>query len=480
VSVRNIVSGVTGYMLVGALERALSLAILPITTRLFAPTDFAQLIAINNITAILNLFVGLFLVRGMTPVVAALPDEAVRRDAVTSIVWATAGLCVVSFSAVWLLAPAIGHALNQPEGFAALLRLALAAMFVATLGQTMMALSRTLERHALVVKVQVLALVGQAIVMLHLLLNLRWGLASVFWATFMAGAIALLGYLAWLVGWLRGRPTTRHLRSATLMGAHLLALNIGALLMLNSAGLILNYVGRPDEAAAFGIASAVASIGMLAAIAFDSVWTAHIMRRRNDPEVQQLAVRMFDLHSAVFLVASAAGALFAHEIFMVIVGPRFVPAYALVPPLIGCYALFSFARNFGQGLLLQAQPRRSAWIGLATAALFFAIGVPAAYGFGAYGLLGAMTTAFVAFLITVQIESFRAFPISYPWRTHAALWGGAGVVIHLMAYREPSWTTAAFKAAALSCIAFVAFVRLRAISSVDSDSMGQATEDSER
>lgn len=103
---------------------------------------------------------------------------------------------------------------------------------------------------------------------------------------------------------------------------------------------------------------------MLAAFAFDSVWTAHVMRRRNDQEIRQLAMRMFELHSVVFLIAGSAGALFAHEIFMVLVGPQFVPAYALVPPLMGCYALYSCARNFTQGIQLRARPRRSALTGL--------------------------------------------------------------------------------------------------------------------
>ena len=147
---------------------------------------------------------------------------------------------------------------------------------------------------------------------------------------------------------------------------------------------------------------------MLAAFAFDSVWTAHVMRRRNDQEIRQLAMRMFELHSVVFLIAGSAGALFAHEIFLVIVGPQFVPAYALVPPLIGCYALYSCARNFTQGIQLRARPRRSALIGFTATVLFLGIGIPAAYRFGAYGLLGAMATAFFIHLVLSHTQAKSA------------------------------------------------------------------------
>lgn len=459
-SVRLIISGASGYLLVGVLERALSLVTLPITTRLFSATDFGQLIAINNITAILNLFVGLFFIRSMTPLLAVLPDEGARRDAATTIFWTTVFLSVLSFSAIWLLAPVIGNVLNQPEGFSAILRLALVAVFVVSLGQALHALSRALERHALVFRVQSIALVGQTICVLCLLLIFGWGLASIFWAALAAGLIALLGYVPRLGGWLRGRPNFPHLGRATLMSANLLAVQFGTLLILNCSGLILNYVGRPKEAAAFIIANSAAGIGMLAAFAFDSVWTAHLMRHRNDQEIRRLAVRMFELHSVVFLIAGSAGALFAHEIFIVIVGPRFVPSYALVPPLIGCYALYSCARNFTQGIQLRARPRRSALIGCASAVLFLGIGIPAAYHFGAYGLLGAMATALFVHLVLSHIESFKTLPIRYPWEPHAALWCGTSAIVLILSYRDPTWSNAAFKVLALAAIAFIAIGRL--------------------
>lgn len=459
-SVRLIVAGASGYLLVGVLERAMGLVTLPVTTRLFDAADFGQLIAINNITALLNLSVGLFFIRAMTPLLAVLPDDGARRDAATTIFWTNAGLNVLGFSAIWLLAPWIGNVLNQPDGFSAFLRLALAATFAVSLGQSLHALSRAIERHALIFQVQSIALVGQTICVFSLLLIFRWGLASIFWAILAAGVIAIACYLPRLARWLCGRLNTHHLGLATHMGANLLAVQFGALLILNCAGLILNYVGRPEEAAIFVIANGAAGIGMLAAFAFDNVWTAYLMRRHNDREIRQLALRMFELHSVAFLIAGSAGALFAHEIFMVIVGPRFVHAYALVPPLIGCYALYSCARNFTQGIQLRARPRRSALIGCMTAVLFFGIGIPASYRFGAHGLLAAMAAAFLLYLVLSHIESFKTLPIRYPWEVHGALWAGAATVVYFLSYGEPSLTLAALKVFGLAAIAFAAIARL--------------------
>lgn len=456
----KILASISGYLLVGLLERALSVAILPITTRLFSATDFAALIAINNVTALINLVAVFFFIRSLTPTVASLCDEDERRNMATTIFWITVAIGVLSFSAVWAMAPKIGEILKQPKDFSSLLRIAVAAAFSASLGQALLALSRALERHRLSLVVQVLAIFTQAAVMLYLLLILRLGIEALFWASLAWGIIILAGHLPWLGHYLLGRATAQHLRRATVMSAHLLALQIGTLLVLNCSGLILNYVGRPDDAALFGIASGAASLGLIAALAFDSVWTAHFLRRRNEPDIHQAATRMFEVHSAVLLVGSAAGCLFAREIFTVIVGPRFVDAYALMPPLIGCIVLFSFIRNFGQGLLLQARPYRSAWMGCATAAVYLAIGVPAAGHFGAYGLIGAMAAALFILLVCSQLESFRMIPIRYPWGLHAALWIGAGILPALLAFSELSWSSFALKVAVLVAVSTVAAIRI--------------------
>lgn len=460
VSSPKIFMSVSGYLLVGLLERALSVVILPITTRLFSTTDFAALVAINNVTALINLGAVFFFIRSLTPTVASLHDEDERRNMATTIFWTTAAIGALSFSAVWAMAPKIGELLKQPEGFAALLRIAVAAAFAASLAQAVLALTRALERHHASLVVQIVAIAIQAAVMLYLLLILRLGVESLFWAGLAWGIINLVGHLPWLGHYLLGRPTARHLRQAAVMGAHLLALQIGTLLVLNCSGLILNYVGLPGDAALFGIASGAASLGLIAALAFDSVWTAHFLRRRNDPGIHQVARRMFEVHSAVLLVGSAAGCLFAREVFTILVGPRFVEAYVLLPPLIGCIVLFSFIRNFGQGLLLQARPHRSAWMGCASAAVYLAIGMPAAGHFGALGLIGAMAAALFILLVCSQRESFRMIPIRYPWGSHAALWIGSGILPAMLAFSEPSWSNFALKVAVLVTVSTVAATRV--------------------
>ncbi len=434
-----------GYLLVAALERALSLVIMPITTRLFSHADFAQLIAINNVSTLLNLVVGLFLVRGLPAVMAAQPDDRARRDAATTIFLGTGALGAGVLAVMWPLAPAIGAWLNQPEGFAGLFRLALAAMFVVLMGQCLQATARSLERHALAIGVQSVALVVQAGCVLALLLVTQFGLISIFWAGLGAGVTALVGYLLRLGGLITGKPQISHLARAGKVSTHLLALKFGALVILNCAGLILNWAGRPDEAAAFSIAAGAAGIGTLACFAFDSAWTPHLLRRAADPAFAATARRMFEHFSAAFLLGGASGALFAHEVFAVLVGPRFVRSYKLVPPLIGAYALFAFANNFAQGILLDARPQRFAWIGLATAAAFLAMALPAVLTYGAYGLIAAMALAFALMTALAQMASHATLPISYPWAKHAAIWAIASLLVGWAAYLPLGWGTVAVK-----------------------------------
>jgi hypothetical protein len=312
-SARRVISAAAGYILVVVLERALSIVTMPITTRLLAPVDFAQLIAINNITSLLNNFVCLFLARALPAVLSAQPNDGARRDAATTIMIGTVLLGAVTLAAMWPLAGWIGQLIGQPGSFPALLRLALVATVVILLGQTMLATARSLERHRLAIVVQSTALVLQTVVVLSLLLLVREGVASLFWAALAGGIVVIAGYLPQLSRWFLGRPSVRHLRRAAQVSSHLLALNLGALVTLNSAGLILNWAGRPEEAAAFNIATGAAALGMLAAYSFDNVWTPYVLHRRADVELPAIARRVFNLHSAGFLLGAALGALFAHE-----------------------------------------------------------------------------------------------------------------------------------------------------------------------
>ncbi|MFV0296689.1 MAG: lipopolysaccharide biosynthesis protein [Hyphomicrobiaceae bacterium] len=457
-SVRLVMSAAAGYALVGALERSLSLVIMPITTRLFAPIEFSQLIAINNFTSLLNLTVGLFFVRGLPALLAAQDDEWGQRDAATTVFAATTVLGVFIISLGWWVAPLLGAFLNQPPTFPGLMRLAVCAIVMLLLGQSLNATARSLEHHKAAVTAMFTAFLVQAGSVFSLLLIFREGLASIYLAQ-IAGAVTMFAVLFMSHHhWISGRPKRSQLAKSALLSSQILSLNIGALVILNSAGLILNWAEQPREAALFGVATGAASVGMIGSVAFNGAWTPYVLRRAKDPTLPDTARRTFTLFSVAFLVAGAMGALFAHEVFSVLVGDAFLHAYRLVPPLIGCYALFAFANCFGQGILLRDNPHKFAWIGLATAAVFLLVAVPAVHSFGAFGITLAMACSFSVMIACMQVAAHVALPIGYPWGRHAILWGVASIPVGLAAYLPMGWSTVAVKLAVLAGLVAVAVV----------------------
>ena len=461
-SARFVLSAAAAYSLIGIVERGLALLTMPITTRIFTSDDVAQLVAIANVTTLLAHIGAMLFMRGLAPALARQPDDTARRQLSSSVFWATIVAGLATVTAAGFMASPIATLLKQPPEFVPLLHLGLAAMLSVTVGVTLMVLARSIESHRLAVTVQALALVVQASLLLGLLLIARWGVSSVLWASFAAALLAIACYAAALgPTWLTAAPSGPRLREALVLSLHLAALQLAPLVMLNCSGIILNALGRPEEAAYLSIAAGAAGVALLSAASFEGVWTAYVLRRRGDPELPGLALRIFDAHSAAFLVAGAAGSLFAHEVFAVLVGPRFVEAYRYVPPLIGCYALLSLAQGFGQGIQMGDRPWRFAWIGLATAAVYLALGIPAAHAFGAPGLLAAMALALVLMIILTQHHSAAELPIAYPWARHAVWWVLACAVTAVGAYLPLGWMSAAIKLVILLAVAVAALAAAR-------------------
>lgn len=461
-SARFVLSAAVAYSLIGIVERGLALLTMPITTRIFTPDDVAQLVAIANVTTLLAHIGAMLFMRGLAPALARQPDEPARRQLAASVVWATLVVGLATIGVAWAMAPSIAAILKQPPAFVPLLHLGLAAMLAVTLSVTLMVLARSIESHRLAVAVQAAALVVQATLLLGLLLVAGWGISSVLWASLASGLLAIACYIVALgPRWLTAPPDGTRLREALVLSLHLAALQFAPLVMLNCSGIILNGLGRPVEAAHLSIAAGAAGVALLSAASFEGVWTAYVLRRRDEPGLRDLARRIFDAHSAAFLVVGAAGSLFAHEVFAVLVGPRFVEAYRFVPPLIGCYALLSFAQGFGQGIQMGDRPWRFAWIGLITAAVYLMLGIPAASASGAWGLLAAMALALVLMIVLTQRHSAAELPIVYPWTRHALLWALGAALTAGGAYLPLGWTSAAIKLAILLVIALVALAAAR-------------------
>ena len=82
------------------------------------------------------------------------------------------------------------------------------------------------------------------------------------------------------------------------------------------------------------------------------------------PQVEQVFLRVFSLYSAMLLLAASGLALFAHEVFLIFIGPQFREAYRLVPFLTFAYCIFSFGYCFSQGILVRRANIHYSWIGI--------------------------------------------------------------------------------------------------------------------
>ena len=218
-------------------------------------------------------------------------------------------------------------------------------------------LGRLRERPGLVANVQIPAALLQLGLQFYLLIVAGMGLASLYLAMSITGLCTTAIYAWVLRADLTDRFELETLRNAVKIAGQMLPWQMANLLVTNTGGFFLTLNGHLDEAGMFAVATGLVAVIVALSNSFVGAWTPFVLNRHTDPGLAAAQRNVFRLYSSGLLIAASGLALFAQEIFSVLVGPAFRQAYHFVPPLVFAYSLFCFAQAFSQGLQAKQEMR---------------------------------------------------------------------------------------------------------------------------
>jgi O-antigen/teichoic acid export membrane protein len=455
---RLVIQASTVYFAVTFLEMASALISVPIMTRLLSPAEYGMILLIANTSAIASLLFGYSLAQALPSLFTASPDEGHRRATATTILWAiffVSGIvhCCIVLTATQLSQLKILAFQTSPP-----IALAGFASFAMTTSLSLANLVRLRERSSLVAWVQIPATLLQLGLLLYLLVSAQWGLSSLYLAMSVVGAITTVVYIYALRRDLTGHFDWHILQDAARIAVRMLPWQLATLLATNTGGFLLARSGHLEEAGMFAIAAGLVAVMVGLSNSFVGAWTPFVLNRHTDPGLVATQRNVFRLFSSGLMLAASGLALFAQEIFSILVGPAFRQAYHFVPPLVFAYSLFCFAQAFSQGLQAKQEMRAYAGVGTAVATVFLAVSFTLVSRFGAYGLIAAMGAAFLTMLVLLQRVSERLLPVGYPWWRHGLMWLAAIGIVSMTYGTGISWQGFASKAAAVMAIAILAFI----------------------
>ena len=462
-SVRFVLGASASYAAVLVADRLAGLLTLPVTTRTFSAADYGAILFLSNVSALASLVIGVNFAGALPTLVARSEAE---KTIVTTILAFQTGAYAAVYIALAMWAPFVASRIFLDSALTNAVMMGAIGMFLYSISQALVGVARAFEMHHLYRRVQLPAIAIQTALVIGLLLSTSLGIAAIYLAMTVAAVLTIPSYLYRLRRRLFGPVSFYVAKQAVHLGLPLIPWHGVAIVTTSSAAFILARYASLEEAGLFAVANSVAAIFFFLTFSFEAAWTPYVLMRTDEPNVEQVLLRVFSLYSAVLLLAASGLALFAHEVFLILIGPQFHEAYRLVPFLTFAYCIFSFGYCFSQGILVCRANIHYSWIGFLVIGTFMLLCPILTVAYGAAGLVGAMAAAFLLMLVLLQVVAQSVYPIPYPWFRHTALWLVSAAMVMSAAFLEVSVGSFAIKIGVFAAIAALVFVT-RAITTED-------------
>jgi O-antigen/teichoic acid export membrane protein len=458
VSVRFIFGSSAAYLAVTVATSATSLLLVPLMTRVLTRADYGAMLLIANGASVISFLFGLSVAAALPTLFSNAATDERRRALCSTMILSVAVMQLLPYILIVLLSQQVSIFFLRTPDYASAIVLGAIWSFLNACTLCLVLIVRMLERHTLYLMVQLPALFLQVTLIVWLLLFVRTGLYGFYIATAAAAAIAVIAYCFALRHWISGPFEFRQFATAGRIGMQLLPWHLASLLTMSSAAFFLTLKGHLDEAGLFSVASGAASLLFAISNAVESVWSPFVLRRKDEPDLARMQVRIFSLFSSALLIAASAISLFAHELFLVMVGPALREGFRFVPALNLAFCILAFANCFAQGLQARQRTIHYAWIGMVASAVFLATCLVLVGPFGAFGIIAGMGAAFSTMLILLQVMSARFMPVPYPWARHGLMWLIAVIIVAYSDSLDVSASAIAIKLVALVIISGLPFV----------------------
>jgi O-antigen/teichoic acid export membrane protein len=331
-SVSALASRASVYLVASATAQLASLVTFPIYARVLGPEQYGVL-------ALLMAFMGL----GKTAALAgtntalirrysAAEDEETRKDTVGSAL----GYVVASGAAanlIALLAAGVASQLLLGSGeYSSVFRLAVAAVSIELVVETLMALTRSMERAQLYVTITTIRVAGYVVMAVVFLLALGLGVEGAVLGILIGNTLALTALVVGLRGHLSLRMSPGTVSALVGFGIGLLPANLASW-ALNVADryMIRGYMTLTDVgqySAAYRVASLV-QVGFV--LPFHQAWLPFMFRHARDARGPEVVARVSRYFAAVGLLITVILSAVGRPILVLFAGSEFAAAAVIIP-----------------------------------------------------------------------------------------------------------------------------------------------------
>jgi O-antigen/teichoic acid export membrane protein len=343
---RRIIRDSAIYGAAQVLARGLSIALLPLFTRVLSPLDYGALDILTVFASFAGVVVALEVTQGMARSLADAVDDGTKARYIATALWFAVGTYAVFGGAVLLLAPRLSESLLGSHDYSEAVRLvgiAICGNGIFSVMQNRLRWQLQPARYSLTGLVYTAISLASAVV---LVVGLGWGVSGV-----LAGQIAGAAAGIAVAGRFAGAGSLLlfdrdKLREMLRFSAPLVPSSIGVFLTLYVDRIAIKQLMTLADVGVFGVGYRLASVVSLLLIGIQSALTPLVFTSYREPGTPVHLARIFRSFCGLALLVCLSLALFSRELLTIFAAPAYATGSAVVPflaPAILLLGMYIFA-----------------------------------------------------------------------------------------------------------------------------------------
>jgi O-antigen/teichoic acid export membrane protein len=413
-ALRRLLSSSALYALTGAAQQGTGFLLIPVYTRLIAPTDYGVLELLNAFLSLAMMCLTLGLGSAINKVYhrdchTTEQREAVVATALLAILPVVLGLGVLVFT----LAAPMSRVLTGADGYAGLLRIAVCSSVCYALFALLLNGFRAEERTGAYCSLSVVQFSLALVFNLVLVVGWRLGVRGVLIGTLLANGTALVVGVS-LLGVGRLRFDRRLVGPLVAFGAAIVPSMLAGWVMDVSDRYLLRLFRDLDEVAQYAVGYKFGlAVQLLVTWPFQLAWPAVAFRISKDAGHERTYARVLTYLVLLLTLVLLGLVAVSENVLPWVVGREYAFGCTVVPVIAAAYALNALQYCVSPGIHIAGRTRSLSLIGIASAVANLGLGVVLIPSFGILGAAWATLIAYALALTGALWLSQRSHPIAY-------------------------------------------------------------------
>lgn len=410
------------YGLSGVFARFVSVLLVPIYARIFAPKDYGIISLVTTTLALTSIFVVLGLDNAAHRWYWDTEDIADRKKTLASWVWCQLAMATVVAAVMFIVAGALAKLIIGDPGAGIYFRIAALTLPLTVLSTVMTSWLRLQRRPWATMMFASGTNLANILLAIVLVVLLRQGIKGVLEAQLISAAIGTVAAGIVMREWISTRWFRRdRLHEMLKFSVPLISAALSFWVISLSDRYFVNFYTSTSEVGLYSAGSSIAALVALATGAFQQAWGPFALSIHQKPDAKQVYAKVLLVYLWITCFVSTGLGLLAPEAIGLVATPRYLGATSVVGILALAYVMMGlqYVAAIGPALVKTSWPiGKAAILGSVLNVGCNFLLVPGLGKFGA-GVATLLSQAFVAGYLFYRSQ--RLYPIPYRFRSAAGI-----------------------------------------------------------